>query len=176
MGRRRPMASRPLQCESYCLEVLICSQMAVTATFGLWFSSRYNSSMAFLTCLFLQQIAWNSAHAAHSALLSDPRRFCLWDLVHSGFDPPSMHRACFLNPDHQRACRWHAWDAVLSRPGAERPGCEQRLVLSGREGLNNNYIYAAQAVATYLLLPVTQIAAQEAGSFPCHRAKSPWLM
>lgn len=54
-------------------KVLLCSQLAVVATIGCWLSSKYASPISFSACLLVQQIAWNCAHAAHNALLSDAR-------------------------------------------------------------------------------------------------------
>ncbi|CAK9053044.1 MFS domain-containing protein [Durusdinium trenchii] len=124
MGRRRPM-------------VLLLSQLAVTGTIGCWLSSTYRSPAAFAVCLLVQQIGWNSAHAAHNALLSD-----------------IIHPSCT-----GLASSIQTINVLLG--GMLGMLSFQALA---HAGVRHNYIYAVQAGITYLFLPVTHFSAQEAGS------------
>lgn len=125
MGRRRPM-------------VLLCSQLAVVGTIGCWLSSTsYSSPICFSVCLLLQQIAWNCAHAAHNALLSD--------IIH----PTCTGLASSLQTINVLA---GGLLGMLSFQGL------------AQTGLHHTYIYAIQVGLTYLFLPVTHFSAQEAAS------------
>jgi len=124
LGRRRPM-------------VLLCSQLAVVATIGCWLSSKYASPISFSACLLVQQIAWNCAHAAHNALLSD--------IIH----PSSTGLASSLQ--------------TISVLAGGLIGMLSFHTLA-QTGLHHTYIYAVQAGLTYFFLPVTHFSSQEAGS------------
>ncbi|CAJ1348718.1 unnamed protein product [Effrenium voratum] len=124
LGRRRPM-------------VLVASQLAVASTIGCWLASLYGYPVAFSVCLLVQQIAWNCAHAAHNALLSD--------IIH----PTCTGLASSLQ-------------TISLLVG----GMVGMLAFQGltQQGLHHSYVYGVQAALTYLFLPLVHLTAREASS------------
>eukprot|EP00931_Biecheleriopsis_adriatica_P012286 TRINITY_DN11340_c0_g1_i1.p1 TRINITY_DN11340_c0_g1~~TRINITY_DN11340_c0_g1_i1.p1 ORF type:complete len:660 (+),score=75.41 TRINITY_DN11340_c0_g1_i1:69-2048(+) len=123
-GRRRPV-------------ILVAINLVVVSTIGCWISSLLVWPALFLVCVFCQQVMWNAANAAQTALLSD--------LVRTDYQgiASSFQVLCVLLGSMLGTLCVEAFE---------------------KQGIPHTYNYASQVVACWLLLPVVSLAATEARS------------